>query len=107
MKGLVALLPDFIRQVASNEEAALAFLRELWPKMVGPDLAAKTEPSFLKNKCLTLDVPNAIWCSQLQDLAPLFVDSINRYWNLRLVERIRFRVHLEQAASDCTDAAGR
>ncbi len=107
MKGLVALLPDFIRQAASNEEAALAFLRELWPRMVGLDLAAKTEPTFLKNKCLTLDVPNATWHSQLQDFAPLFVESINRYWNLRLVERIRFRVHLEKAATDSRDAAER
>jgi len=100
MKGLVALLPDFIKQAASNEEAALVFLTELWPRIVGQDLAAKTEPILLKNKSLTLNVPNAIWRSQLQDLAPLFVDSINRYWNLKLVERIRFRVHLVTSEPD-------
>ena len=105
MKGLVAFIPDFIRRTASNEEAALAFLRELWPRIVGQDLADKTKPTFLKNKCLTLEVPNTIWCAQLQDLTPLFITSINRYWNLKLVERIRLRVHLQRGEPDSAEQA--
>ncbi len=105
MKGLVTLLPDFLRQAASSDEVALIFLRELWPGIVGQDLAAKTQPAFLRNRCLTLEVPNTVWCTELQGLAPLFVESINRYWKLRLVEKIRVRVHLGKAATDSGDSA--
>jgi predicted nucleic acid-binding Zn ribbon protein len=103
MKGLLSLLPDFLQQAASNDEVALIFLRELWPSIVGQDLAAKTKPAFLRNRCLTLEAPNSVWCTELRELAPLFVDSINRYWNLQLVEKIRVRVHLGKVTTDSSD----
>jgi predicted nucleic acid-binding Zn ribbon protein len=92
MKNLGAILPDFLRRIASDNDIALIFLTELWPQIVGKEMAANSRPLSLGRKKLRVTVPSEVWQSELTGLEATFVSNINNYWRLSLVERIQFTV---------------
>ena len=96
MENFQSLLPAFLRSVSGNEEITLVFLQELWPRIVGDELAQKTRPSAFYQRTLVLEVPNAIWKKQLQRLRKMFIRSINDFWKASLVEKIDFKIRLEE-----------
>ena len=92
MKSVGSVLPQFLDRIASDEEIALIFLSELWPQIVGKDLASKSRPLALKNQKLLMAVPSEIWVKELTQLRQMLVHAVNKYWNLRLIEKIDFEV---------------
>ncbi len=95
MENFESFLPAFLRSVSGNEEITLVFLQELWPRIAGDELAQKTRPSAFHKKNLILEVPNVIWKKQLEILRKMFIRSINDFWKAPLVEKIDFKVRLE------------
>lgn len=93
MKSINTLLSHFIDKIASDEKVALIFLDELWPQMVGEDLASKSRPRALRDKRLLLAVPSEVWVEELTQLRQMLVRAVNEYWNLQLIEKIEFEVH--------------
>ena len=81
----------FLDLVGQEEERVLIFLKELWPKIVGADLARHTGPESLSKGVLTVRVPLGVWKAQLSEVRPEMVEAINRYWNRTIVKRIRLR----------------
>lgn len=92
MKSVGSVLSLFLDRIASDEEIALIFLNELWPQIVGKDLASKSRPLALKNQKLLMAVPSEIWVRELTQLRQMLVHAVNKYWNLRLIEKIDFEV---------------
>jgi predicted nucleic acid-binding Zn ribbon protein len=92
MKNLSTFLPGFLRHIASDSGVALIFLQQLWPQIVGKELAANSRPLRLGKKKLLVAVPSEIWQNELTGLKPTFLSKINDYWQLSLVERITFTV---------------
>lgn len=92
MKSINTLLSHFIDKIASDEKVALIFLNELWPEMVGKDLASKSRPLALRDKRLLLAVPSEVWVEELTQLRQMLVRAVNKHWNLHLVEKIDFEV---------------
>ena len=92
MENLSAFLPDVLRRVASDNDIALIFLKELWPQMVGKEMAANSRPQNLQKKRLLVVVPSEVWEKELTGLEAIFLSNINNYWRLSLVERIQFIV---------------
>lgn len=90
MQRLGAFFPEFLDHIASNEEICLIFLKQLWPDIVGKEVAQKTRPLAYRRKVLTLAVASPTWERELSDLGETLLKAINRFWNRRLVERIRF-----------------
>ena len=97
MESLDTLLANFLRRIASNEEITVIFLRELWPQIVGKDLASKSRPLTLKTKKLLLAVPSEIWQKELTELREMLLNAINRHWELPVVEEIDFVVRPTEA----------
>ena len=92
MESLNTFLPDFLRRIASDNDIALIFLQELWPQIVGREMAANSRPLSLEKKRLLVAVPSEVWQNELTGLKPTFLSNINDYWQLSLVERIKFTV---------------
>ncbi len=92
MKSVGSVLSQFLDRIASDEEIALIFLSELWPQIVGKDLASKSRPLALRDKRLILSVPSQIWAKELTQLREMMVHAVNKHWDLRLIEKIDFEV---------------
>ena len=88
LKQLLSVLPD-------DTEIILVFLVEMWPRIVGEDLARHSQPLHLAGRILRIGVPSAVWKSQLDQLAPDLVAAINGFWGRNLVERISIVKHLK------------
>ena len=93
MKPVGSLLGDFLKKVAEDEEVALIFMREMWPRIVGPSLAEQVRPVSLAKKTLVVSAPSESWQKEITRMRPLLVESINRFWAVKVVERIRVRAH--------------
>ncbi len=94
MKPLKSLLSPFLQSLASDSELTLIFLKELWPQLVGANVARNTQPISLEDTTLTLGVVDETWKKQLQGLQDQIRRSINNQWQMALVDRIRLRVDL-------------
>ncbi len=95
MHSLMSCLPqELIRSIEADEEVTILFLRELWPQLVGEELACKTKPTLLRKKVLQVRVPSAVWASQLAGLRTIMIGSINRIWGTQVVETIRLEYDL-------------
>ena len=99
MKPVGSLLGGFLQKVAQDEEVALIFLREMWPRIVGPSLAGQVRPVSLAKKTLVVSAPSESWQKEIIRMRPLLIESINRFWSVELVERIRVQTHLMQDES--------
>lgn len=90
MQRLGDFFPEFLDHVAANEELCLIFLKQLWPDIVGKEVAQQTRPLAYRRKVLTLAVASQTWERELSDLGDPLLKAINLFWKRRLVERIRF-----------------
>jgi predicted nucleic acid-binding Zn ribbon protein len=77
--------------VGEEEGRVLVFLKELWPRIVGSDLARHTTPTALSKGVLTVSVPSEVWKTQLLDVRSKMAGATNRYWNRTVVKEIQFR----------------
>ncbi|RPI22585.1 MAG: DUF721 domain-containing protein [Acidobacteria bacterium] len=93
MKAVSSLLPGFLRQVAKDETAAFACLCEFWPRIVGQQLASRTSPLQLNRRHLILAVPSESWQDELAGMTAMLIESVNNFWQMRLIERISLKVH--------------
>ncbi len=86
---LAQLLPGLTRPVYRKRSPAGALLMSEWAEIVGPRLAAETEPRRLAAGQLTVacDGPVAM---ELQHLAPALIERINAHAGQPVVERLRF-----------------
>ena len=84
-------LQRFLDLVGEEEDRVLIFLKELWPNIVGSDLARNTSPETLSQGVLTVRVPSEVWKTQLLGVRSKMTRATNRYWNRAIVKEIRFR----------------
>ena len=91
MKKAAESLQWLLDLVAEEEERILIFLKDLWPKIVGSNLARHTAPETLSKGVLTVRVPPGVWKAQLSEVRPEMVEATNRYWNRTIVKEIRLR----------------
>lgn len=87
-------MKQVLARVMEDPEATLVLLQELWPEMVGEDLARFTRPVRWDGQRLVINVPGEVWVHHLSDFQQLFAERINRYWRRPLVETIHFQTGL-------------
>ncbi|MCZ6485630.1 MAG: DUF721 domain-containing protein [Acidobacteria bacterium] len=92
METLGSVFSDLLRRIASDEETALIFLNELWPQIVGKELAFRSCPVALRDKRLRIAVPSKTWKKELMELHPMMIDAVNKYWHCDLVHTVKFEV---------------
>jgi len=86
---LAQLVPGLTRAAFRKRSPASATLMADWAQIVGPALAAQTEPRKLTRGLLTLACSGAV-AMELQHAAGSLIDRINTHAGEKLVERLRF-----------------
>ncbi len=62
-----------------------------WKEIVGDELIKYTNPSYIKNGILFIDVKNSMWAHHLTFLKRDIIDKINRKIKKNAVKDLRFR----------------
>ena len=91
MRVVGPLFLPWVQEVIRDEEVAVIFLKEFWPRIVADGLAQSTAPLRLRNRTLEIGVSGRDWERVLQGMArPLM--SINEFWNRPQVRWLDFQV---------------
>jgi hypothetical protein len=88
-RGLAELVPGLTRAAYRKRSPAGALLMSDWAAIVGPRLAAETEPKRLSGTQLTIACSGPM-AMELQHLSTTLIERINTHAGRRLVERLRF-----------------
>ena len=65
-RPLGALIPEAMRGIMLDAHAQVSRIATAWPEIVGPQLAANTQPAHLENKLLTVFVSHPAWLFELR-----------------------------------------
>jgi hypothetical protein len=90
--GLEKIVVSSLRRVPAVEGVLLA-----WPLACGSAVAERTRAVEFAKSVLRVEVSDAGWKKELQNLAPQYLAVINRYTS-ESVQRIEFVVTAEKAA---------
>ncbi len=76
--GVGAVLQDWLRQrgVADRLRAYRAW--QLWNEVVGPQIAARAQPSGIRDGVLEIKVDQPVWMQQLQLMKPQILARLNQ-----------------------------
>jgi hypothetical protein len=55
------LMDAALRRLRHGDDCGLERVRELWPALVGPDIARRAVPVTLRDRVLTVEVANSTW----------------------------------------------
>lgn len=86
-------------RTVEDPRVGLIFLREMWPVLVGKDLAAKCAPHAIRAKTLRVGVADISWRREIASLEGTILGRIHGFWGRRWIERIEFFVHPSLTAS--------
>lgn len=100
-----ALVPSIARVAFRRTPAAVAQIMLDWPQIVGPGLAAVTEPRRLASGTLTLACAGPM-AMQLQHMAIEVMNRINGHVGTPIVRALRF-VQVHKLAPDVKPAPAR
>jgi predicted nucleic acid-binding Zn ribbon protein len=70
------LMESLLKQKRWQSGIQMARLRTIWAELVGPEIAAHTQPDKLFGKRLTILCDHDVWRTELQYLAPELLKRI-------------------------------
>jgi Dna[CI] antecedent, DciA len=73
-----------------HPQSPLAWLRGVWPSLVGEPFSAHTRPKYYFSGVLEVSVSGDGWEAQLESLDAPLRERINRAWGADLVRVIKF-----------------
>ena len=91
--GLEKIVVGSLRRVPPGQAPLLA-----WPLVCGSAVAERTRALSFADAVLRVEVPDAGWRREMQNLAPRYLAAINRYAGQK-VERIDFVILQEQQSN--------
>ena len=90
IKTVAEVLKDVVDSFEQPVQENVLVLREAWPELVGDQIAAHSEPGFIKDFALTIFVDHPGWLPELERLKrPLLMKLQSKYRALR-VRQLRF-----------------
>ena len=81
-----------LRHLGVPDTAALPALADTWADLVGPAVAAHTEPVTVQHGTLVVRVDDPAWASQLRWMEQQLLDGLRGVAGYEGVERIEVRV---------------
>lgn len=85
------LLQRVFRDRQQEPLLRLGLLRQHWAGVVGPELAARTQPHRLEGATLWIATPDACWAYELQFFKSELLASVQAFLESRAVTDLRFR----------------
>ncbi len=92
MRVVGPLSLPWVREAIRDEEVAVIFLKEFWPRIVGDQLATSTAPLRLRKRTLEIGVSGREWERVLQGMARPLMSKVNEFWIWSLVRRLDFQM---------------
>ncbi len=86
------LLSQAITEKGWDKFLALEQLKRDWPKVVGVNIAEHSQPVFISDYKLSVEVESSIWANQLNFLKDKVMETINEYYKKEVVKDIFFRI---------------
>ena len=71
-----------------DSQMDLRLLQQLWPTLVGPELASATKVVALQGSRVVLNVPDQIWRKQLLKMRTKLLAKLNEPWPSPLITEI-------------------
>lgn len=92
MKRVGPFFLPWMQEAIRDEEVAVIFLKEFWPRIVGDGLAKSTAPIRLWKHTLEIGVTGREWERALRGMRGPLIAKVNEFWSRPLVQRLGFRV---------------
>ena len=92
MRMVGPLFLPWLQEVVRDEEVAVIFLKEFWPRIVGGRMAKSTAPLRLRRRTLEIGVSGREWERVLREMARPLMAKVNEFWSRSLVYRLDFQV---------------
>lgn len=89
MKTLTRSLHKLLKPLATAQGFADARVLSNWRQIIGDEFYQVAQPQQLKNGVLTISVSHGAVAMQLQHMAPMIIERINRYFGFAAVKGIR------------------
>lgn len=89
------IIAEFRRSSSWDEELDLRLLQALWPKIVGPKLAAATVVEMIDGARVVIRVPDQTWEIQLRAMRSRLLRKMNEPWPSAWIREIGF-LHEDQ-----------
>lgn len=89
---LARLLDDMIRRKNWSKKIKQHTVFDLWPEVVGKDIAQRTYPYIIRGSILWIRVSDSVWMQQLHLQKPLILEQINRRLKGAVISDLRFQV---------------
>lgn len=86
------LLDKLIKQKNWSKKIKQHTVFELWPEVVGKDIAQRTCPYVIRGSILWIRVSDSVWMQQLHLQKPLILEQINRRLKGAVISDLRFQV---------------
>ena len=84
------IIAEFRRSSSWDEELDLRLLQALWPKIVGPKLAAATVVEMIDGARVVIRVPDQTWEIQLRAMRSRLLRKMNEPWPSAWIREIGF-----------------
>jgi len=84
--GLRNLMSELLRARPAEEAAMLA-----WPLVCGKDVACRTRAATFAEGCLTVEVADAAWATQLKNFAPRYISGFEALLG-PAVKEVKFKI---------------
>jgi predicted nucleic acid-binding Zn ribbon protein len=84
------MIEAFRRSPNWDAQLDLHLLQQLWPTLVGPELASATKIVSLHHGRVVLNVPDRIWRKQLADMKGRLLGKLNEPWSSAIITEISF-----------------
>ena len=92
MRMVGPLFLAWVQETIRDEEVAVIFLKEFWPRIVGDGLAKSTALLGLRKHTLEIGVSGREWERVLRGMAQPLRSKVNDFWNRSLIRKPAFRV---------------
>ena len=92
MRVVGPLFLPWVQEAIRDEEVAVIFLKEFWPRIVGEELAKSTVPLRLRKRTLEIGVSGREWEQVLRGMTQPLMTKVNEFWDRSLVRRLDFQV---------------
>ena len=84
------LIATFRKSPSWDEQLDLELLQNLWPTLVGANLARATTVVALQGTRVVLNVPDQIWRKQLIRMKSQILSKLNEPWGSARITEIAF-----------------
>jgi predicted nucleic acid-binding Zn ribbon protein len=89
---LAEILGHYFKRSGLNRKIEEQKILEAWERAVGEPIAARTQPTGVKNRVLQVKVTNSVWMQQLHFMKGLILQNLREQIGEHFLQDLRFSI---------------